>query len=69
MRGRPKAELMLTEPEREELVALTLRRKTAQALALRARIVLACADGQDSKAEVPAELRLPMGRTYAAFDC
>jgi transposase len=50
MRGRPKAELMLTEPEREELVALTLRRKTAQALALRARIVLACADGQDSKA-------------------
>jgi transposase len=49
MRGRPKAELMLTEPEREELVALTLRRKTAQALALRARIVLACADGQDSK--------------------
>jgi len=41
---------MLTEPEREELVALTLRRKTAQALALRARIVLACADGQDSKA-------------------
>jgi hypothetical protein len=36
-------------PEREELVALTLRRKTAQALALRARIVLACADGQDSK--------------------
>src|ERR1019366_7491655 len=50
MRGRPKAELMLTEPEREELVALTLRRKTAQALALRARIVLVCADGQDSKA-------------------
>jgi transposase len=49
MRGRPKAELVLTEPEREELVALTLRRKTAQALALRARIVLACAEGQDSK--------------------
>ena len=49
MRGRPKSELVLTEPEREELVALTLRRKTAQALALRARIVLACAEGQDSK--------------------
>lgn len=49
MRGRPKSELVLTEPERDELVALTLRRKTAQALALRARIVLACADGQDSK--------------------
>ena len=40
---------MLTEAEREELVALTLRRKTAQALALRARIVLACADGQPNK--------------------
>ena len=50
MRGRPKAELVLSEPERDELVALTLRRKTAQALALRARIVLACAEGQDSKA-------------------
>lgn len=50
MRGRPTAEPVLTEPEREELVALALRRKTAQALALRARIVLACADGQASKA-------------------
>ena len=50
MRGRPKAELELSEAERKELVALTLRRKTAQALALRARIVLACGDGKDSKA-------------------
>ncbi len=40
---------MLTETERKELVALTLRRKTAQALAQRARIVLACADGLDNK--------------------
>ncbi|MEO8038617.1 MAG: IS630 family transposase, partial [Betaproteobacteria bacterium] len=43
MAGRPKAELVLSQAEREQLVALTLRRKTAQALALRARIVLACA--------------------------
>jgi len=50
MRGRPKAELVLSQAEREELMALTLRRKTAQALAQRARIVLACADGQDNKA-------------------
>ena len=50
MRGRPKAQLVLSEPEREQLVALTLRRKTAQALALRARIVLGCADGLDNKA-------------------
>jgi len=49
MSGRPKATLVLTDTEREELNALTLRRKTAQALALRARIVLACADGNDNK--------------------
>jgi len=49
MSGRPKAPLVLTNTEREELKALTLRRKTAQALALRARIVLACAQGHDNK--------------------
>lgn len=49
MRGRPKEHLVLSDAEREQLVALTLRRKTAQALALRARIVLACADGADNK--------------------
>lgn len=45
MAGTPKAQLVLAEAEREQLVALTLRCKTAQALAQRARIVLACADG------------------------
>lgn len=49
MRGRPKTQLVLSESEREQLTALTLRRKTAQALALRARIVLACADGVANK--------------------
>ena len=48
MRGRPKAILVLTDTEREELLALARRRKTAQAAALRARIVLACADGLDN---------------------
>jgi transposase len=48
MSGRPKAQLVLSDAEREQLMALTLRRKTAQALALRARIVLACAEGQDN---------------------
>jgi hypothetical protein len=43
MRGRPKAELVLSETERDQLTSLTMRRKTAQALALRARIVQACA--------------------------
>jgi hypothetical protein len=45
MSGRTKAELVLSESEREQLKALTMRRKTAQAVALRARIVLACAGG------------------------
>lgn len=49
MSGRSKAALVLTETEREELTALTLRRKTAQALAQRARIVLACASGLDNQ--------------------
>jgi transposase len=48
MRGRPKAELKLTEAERQQLQAWTRRRKTAQALALRSRIVLACANGLDN---------------------
>jgi transposase len=49
MSGRPKAKLVLTQAEREQLMTMTLRRKTAQALALRARIVLGCADGVDNK--------------------
>ena len=57
MAGRPKAELVLSQAEREQLVALTLRRKTAQALALRARIVLACADGADNQ-DVAARQRV-----------
>ncbi len=43
--GRPKAELVLTGPEREELQRYARRPKTAQALALRARIVLESAAG------------------------
>ena len=36
--------LVLSEAERVELSALAARRRTAQGLALRARIVLACAE-------------------------
>lgn len=50
MRGRPKAELVLTETEYRDLQALARRRKTAQAAALRARIVLACAEGIENNA-------------------
>lgn len=48
--GRPKAELVLHESEREQLKAWARRHTTAQALALRSRIVLACSDGTDSSA-------------------
>src|SRR5918995_1587455 len=47
--GRPKAPLILTEDERETLARWARRHKSAQALALRARIVLACADGATNK--------------------
>jgi len=39
-------ELALTSEERDRLIEWTRRRKSAQALALRARIVLACAKGE-----------------------
>ena len=42
--------LNVTAAERAELSSLASRRKTAQALALRARIVLACAEGGENKA-------------------
>jgi transposase/transcriptional regulator with XRE-family HTH domain len=53
--GRPKAVLVLTGEEREQLVRWSRRHKSSQALALRSRIVLACADGVDNKA-VAAQL-------------
>jgi transposase/DNA-binding CsgD family transcriptional regulator len=43
--GRPKAVLTLTDDERETLTRWARRAKSSQALALRCRIVLACADG------------------------
>jgi transposase len=43
--GRRMAELVLTESERAELTRWAQRAKTAQFLALRAKIVLRCADG------------------------
>ena len=42
--GRPKQPLALSEEERAALERLTARRKSAQSVALRARIVLACAE-------------------------
>lgn len=45
-KGRPIPVLSVTREERETLGQWTRRPKTAQALALRARIILACADGK-----------------------
>lgn len=43
--GRPKAELIVSDAEREELVRLTKRARVNRSLAFRASLVLACADG------------------------
>jgi transposase len=53
--GRPKTELTLTEQEGEQLVRWSRRAKSSQALALRSKIVLACAKGADNK-DVAAQL-------------
>ena len=53
--GRRKAGLVLTGAEREQLARWARRGKTSQVLALRAKIVLACADGSASK-QVAADL-------------
>lgn len=51
-------DITLTPDEREALQRFARRPKTAQALALRARIVLACADqAANSHGEIAAELR------------
>jgi transposase len=55
--GRPKAGLDLTAAEHDQLTRWARRATTAQALALRAKIVLACASGMDSN-DVAAQLRV-----------
>src|SRR4029450_8845336 len=47
--GRPKVALILSEDERRRLESLAHRSRSAPALARRARIILACAEGADSK--------------------
>jgi len=55
--GRPKKDLEITTEEREKLQMIALRPKSAQAMAMRARIVLSCAQGM-SNAEVADKLDL-----------
>ncbi len=57
MAGRPLPVLELNAAERAELEGLARRRKTAQAMAMRARIVLGCAGGRANK-DVAGELDL-----------
>jgi transposase len=68
-RGRPRIELVLTDAERDQLVRWSRRAKSAQALALRCRIVLACAEGL-SNVEVADRLginRMTVGKWRSRF--
>lgn len=53
--GRPKAELVLSDDERDQLVRWARRARSSQALALRSRIVLRAADGTSNR-QVAADL-------------
>jgi transposase len=67
--GRPTAELVLSDEERQALQRWVRRPKSAQALALRAKIVLACAEGATNKA-VAAQLSVTpqmVGKWRARF--
>jgi transposase len=55
-RGRPRVPITLSAEERETLQRWARRHSSSQALALRCRIVLACADGDRTQAEIASEL-------------
>ena len=54
-KGRPVAEVVLTDEERDTLIRWSRRAKSSQALAQRCRIVLGCAAGKSNQ-DVAAEL-------------
>src|SRR5690348_8077604 len=68
-RGTPLAELVLSEDERETLERWARRPSSAQALALRCRIVLACAEGGSNTevAERVGVTRATVGKWRARF--
>jgi transposase/transposase-like protein len=55
-RGRPTVEISLSDDERATLQRWARRHSSSQALALRSRIVLACADGTGTHAEIAGRL-------------
>jgi len=55
--GRPTKPIVLKVEERSKLQEWARRPKTAQRLAMRARIVLGCADGKENR-QVARELRI-----------
>ena len=55
-RGRPTVEINLSAEERATLERWARRHSSSQALALRSKIVLACAAGGATQAEIAAEL-------------
>src|SRR5258706_7906810 len=55
--GRPKKALEITEEDRDKLRMIALRPKSAQAMAMRARIVLSCGQGM-SNSEVARKLHI-----------
>jgi transposase len=64
--GRPKAELVLSDGERDQLQQWSRRAKSSQALALRARIILGCAASGATNKQVAADLRV-MEHTVAKW--
>ena len=58
--GRPTVAIELTDEERETLVRWSRRHSSSQALALRSRIVLACADGRPNT-KIKLGRDLPVG--------
>ena len=67
--GRPKKPLKITDVDRDKLTTMARRPKSAQAMAMRARIVLSCGEGM-SNSEVARKLRITgatVGKWRARF--
>jgi DNA-binding CsgD family transcriptional regulator len=68
-RGRPRSDLVLSDDERSTLERWSRRAKSSQALAVRCRIVLACAEGLSNTqvADRLAVNRMTVGKWRSRF--